>query len=117
MQKQVNLRFIMRRLLYISIFVIFILGCFLPAMADGIAPSSFSVSRTITFHIYYPINQITIREDYMDNADHLRHLREYMASASCIDSIIIRSYASPEGPYWLNKRYAEQRGEAVYDYL
>ncbi|MBE6286595.1 MAG: DUF3575 domain-containing protein [Mediterranea massiliensis] len=53
----------------------------------------------------------------MDNADHLRRIKEYLAESPRIDSIIIRSYASPEGPYWLNKRYAEQRGEAVYDYL
>lgn len=89
-----------------------------PALADNsLCLDVDKTSHTATFRISYPINGRTIREAYKDNAENLHRLRDYLASAPCIDSILIRSYASPEGPYWLNKRYAEQRGQAVRDYL
>lgn len=69
------------------------------------------------FLISYPINDTELHEDYHDNAASLHIIREYFKESPRIDSIVIYSYASPDGPYKLNKRLAEQRGERARQYL
>lgn len=69
------------------------------------------------FHISYPINETDLHVDYQENAYHLRIIREYFKESPRIDSIIIYSYASPEGPYQLNRRLAKERGERARKYL
>lgn len=69
------------------------------------------------FLISYPINDTELHEDYHDNAASLHIIREYFKKSPRIDSIVIYSYSSPDGPYRLNKRLAEQRGERARKYL
>lgn len=69
------------------------------------------------FRIYYPINQTDIREDYMTNSDNLSVIREFLAASPRIDSLVIYSYASPEGPLAFNRKMAAQRGEAAKQYI
>ena len=53
----------------------------------------------------------------MDNASTLHRIQEYLKKSPQIDSITIYSYASPEGPYCLNKRLATERGKTAKEYL
>ena len=69
------------------------------------------------FLISYPINDTELHEDYLDNKSALRTIRKHFINSPKIDSIVIYSYASPEGPYWLNKRLAKDRGERARRYL
>ena len=69
------------------------------------------------FQISYPVNETEIYEDYLDNKSALRTIRRYFANSPRIDSIVIYSYASPEGPYGLNRRLAKERGERARRYL
>ena len=92
---------------------------FLPfvAMAQKTDAAQSDSSVVMRFRIYYPVNQTAIYEDYMDNAVQLHHIREYLKKSPQIDSITIYSYASPEGPYRLNKILASERGKTAKRYL
>jgi len=74
-------------------------------------------SVVMRFRIFYPVNQTKLYEDYMGNADMLHRIRKYLEKSPQIDSITIYSYASPEGPYRLNKRLASERGKTAKQYL
>lgn len=69
------------------------------------------------FHISYPVNDTELHEDYLLNKSALRTIKSYFAISPRIDSIVIYSYSSPEGPYSLNKRLAKERGERARRYL
>ena len=69
------------------------------------------------FQISYPVNDTELHEDYLDNESSLSIIRKYFIKSPRIDSIVIYSYASPEGPYKLNKRLALERGERARKYL
>lgn len=69
------------------------------------------------FRISYPVNQTELHADYHDNATNLRIIKEYFLKSPKIDSIIIYSFSSPEGPYKTNKRLAEERGKRARNYL
>ena len=83
----------------------------------GHAQTSSDSSVVMRFRIYYPVNQVELHEDYMDNASTLHRIQEYLKKSPQIDSITIYSYASPEGPYRLNKRLAAERGKTAKEYL
>lgn len=95
----------------------------LGSLAQPVSASSHRItartdsSEVHHFRIYYPINKTDIREDYMTNSHSLAVIREYLASSPRIDSIVIYSYASPEGPYRFNKQLAERRGETAKRYI
>jgi hypothetical protein len=69
------------------------------------------------FRIYYPINDTELHEDYLDNPSALKSIKKQFVTSPRIDSIIIYSYASPEGPFKLNTRLARERGERARRYL
>ena len=83
--------------------------------------SSASVRKDSTivqkFLISYPVNDTELHESYLDNKTALKTIRNYFINSPRIDSIVIYSYASPEGPYKLNKRLAKERGERARKYL
>lgn len=90
------------------------------------AAASDSLSRTDTgadtievrhFRIYYPVNKVRIQRDYMDNARQLEVIRQYLAESPRIDSIVIYSYASPEGPYAFNRQLSQGRGASAKRYI
>ena len=89
----------------------------MPAMAQqtDAVPSDSSV--VMRFRIFYPVNESDIHEDYMDNANQLQSIRKHLEKSRKIDSITIYSYASPDGPYRLNKRLATERGKTAREYL
>lgn len=70
------------------------------------------------YKVYFRLARTDVDSTYLSNAQTLQQLRASLKESShALDSITIVSYSSPEGPYWLNKRYAEQRGYSVYNYL
>lgn len=69
------------------------------------------------FRISYPVNDTELHEDYLDNQSALKTIKRYFINSPRVDSIVIYSYASPEGPYNLNKRLAKERGERARQYL
>lgn len=91
---------------------------FLIAIAlGGNAQTSSDSSVVMRFRIFYPVNAVELHEDYMDNANTLHRIQKYLEESPQIDSITIYSYASPEGPYRLNKRLAAERGKTAKEYL
>lgn len=77
-----------------------------------------SVSSIVQkFHISYPKNDTEVHYNYLNNARNLRIIQEYFNKSPRIDSIVIYSYSSPEGPYKVNERLAKERGERARRYL
>ena len=76
---------------------------------DNDEPLMRSVARN--FAIYYCLNGVDIDEQYLDNIWQLGQIRKFLSISPKIDSITIRSFASPEGPYsrnvWLSRKRAE----------
>lgn len=69
------------------------------------------------FLISYPVNVTVLHDDYQNNHINLRTIKEYFQKSPRIDSIVIYSYASPEGPYNWNVYLAKERGERARRYL
>jgi hypothetical protein len=63
------------------------------------------------FKIYYPINKIHVDPNYMDNANCIGTIRRHFFKSPRIDSIVIYSYASPEGPLSFNRYLSVERGK------
>lgn len=87
--------------------------CFSQARAASLKDSS----EVRHFRIYYPINKVELHENYMSNEQNLEIIRTYLRESPRIDSIVIYSYASPEGPYRFNKQLAQKRGETAKRYI
>ena len=81
------------------------------------AQSASDSSTVHKFRILYPVNETTLHEDYLGNTAALRSIREHFKKSPRIDSIMIYSYASPEGPFKQNQRLAKERGEHARNYL
>ena len=104
-----DLNLVIRKILFVCTFVGISIG------ADAQPQKDSTVVRK--FLISYPVNETVLYEHYHDNANNLRIIQEYFKESPRIDSIVIYSYASPEGPYKLNKRLAKERGERARKYL
>lgn len=77
---------------------------------------------TLRLNVYFPKNSTVIYPDFRDNGRSLEAFRavlEYQLrdSATHIDNLVIRSSASPEGPYDNNVRLAKGRGESIGAWL
>lgn len=108
----------MRALMVITVFVF----CWLGGTAIAAAQDNRVLARTDTsevrqFRIYYPVNKTQLYPDYMSNPHNLQVIRECLAESPRIDSIVIYSYASPEGPYRFNKKLSRERGITAKQYL
>lgn len=69
------------------------------------------------FSILYPVSRTHIQEDYLTNENNLRQIREYLQLSPHIDSIVVYSYASPEGTYAFNKYLSHERGITAFNYI
>ena len=96
---------------------LFVFICLIGMALRGAAQTPSDTTVAMRFRIYYPVGKAELREDYMENAKTLQHIQKYLEHSSRIDSITIYSYASPEGPYQLNKRLATNRGKTIKNYL
>lgn len=74
--------------------------------------------KVYSFMISYPINKTELYPDYMDNRKQLELIEWFIKNVPQFgDSLIIKSYASPEGPYNNNVRLTRGRGETARKYL
>ena len=78
---------------------LFIFICLISIALGGNAQTTSDSSVVMRFRIFYPINKTELHEDYMDNANTLRRFKKYLEKSPQVDSVVIYSYASPEGPY------------------
>ena len=98
-----------------KLFVFICLICI--ALGGNAQTTSDTASVVMRFRIFYPVNKTELHEDYMDNANTLHRFKKYLEKSPQIDSVTIYSYASPEGPYLVNKRLAAERGKTAKQYL
>lgn len=87
------------------------------ALGGNAQTTSDTTSVEMRFRIFYPVGKTELYEDYMDNGNTLHRIHKYLEKSPKIDSVTIYSYASPEGPYQLNKRLAAERGKTAKQYL
>lgn len=74
--------------------------------------------KVYEFNIDYPINKTRLYKDYMNNKEQLEQIEWFIKNVPQLgDSLIIYSYASPEGPYNNNVRLSKGRGETAREYL
>lgn len=85
----------------------------------GDFPDLDTTDRTVVehFQLFYRLNGTQLDTLYLDNRVQMVRISRYLATSPRIDSIVIRSYASPEGPYRLNARLAQRRAETARNYL
>lgn len=69
------------------------------------------------FRIYYPVNQTRLFPKYMDNAQNLDTIKKYLSLSPHVDSIVIYSYASPEGPFRYNSFLSKERGKTAKKHI
>lgn len=112
------------RLVRISALIV-LLACYLPAysqshFSDGQNKKADTLlqHKVYEFGIDYPINKTRLFPDYMNNKAQLEKIEWFIKNVPQLgDSLIIYSYASPEGPYWNNVRLSKGRGETARQYL
>lgn len=78
---------------------------------DAVLNGSKGESEVKHFRIYYPVNKTRLFTNYMDNAQNLDTIRKYLSESPHVDSIVIYSYASPEGPFRFNSWLSKERGK------
>lgn len=103
-------------IVYTLLFCIFLTGKaqVVSERQDTIANDSVETEECL---LYYCTNKADVQEVCLDNSKRIRRLRKVFAMSPRIDSIIIYSYASPEGGYerniWLSKKRAESAKEFI----
>lgn len=88
-----------------------------PTDTTALADTTATTTEPQTFKLFYVRDEIVVREDYLDNAEQMRQIREHLASSPHIDSITIRAYASPEGAFRHNRYLSQQRAVAARDFI
>lgn len=99
--------------------LVFVLFCLLAQSANAaLQKDSVVTHKTYEFKIDYPLDRTYLNKDYMNNRSSLDSIEWFIKHVPQLgDSIIIYSYASPEGPYWNNVRLSKGRGETARKYL
>ena len=102
-----------------SLYALLFLGLLLPAWAAGAQEY-----RTDTLHlrVFFRKNKTDVDPNFRENGRRLeafRALLEYHLrdTSTSVDHLVIRSSASPEGPYDNNVRLARERGENIGAWL
>lgn len=74
-------------------------------------------ATTYSFTIFFPVNRSEVLPNYQNNQRELQRLADQLACLGHVDSIVIRSASSPDGPYQYNRRLAIERGLSAKRYL
>lgn len=71
------------------------------------------------FRITFPVNKYVLDREYRYNAKAFAHLDSLLAVRGevFVDSVIVVSKSSPEGPYKGNDALSRNRSRAIYDYV
>lgn len=94
----------------------------LPVVASAQSDNSISVADTVGVKVYfrqgYSRLQLAFRGNGIRLDEFMRRVSEmYSDSTARLNSIDIVAYASPEGPYTLNRNLARKRAENISAYL
>lgn len=108
-----------KNMFYFRLFVVLV---FVFTTIPMVAQDDSSVSEDLqseakSFRVYYPVNRTDLYFDYMENAENLSDLRRYFANSSLLDSIVIYSYSSPEGPLDTNAQLSQKRAATAKRYI
>ena len=77
-----------------------------------------SEPRSTAVRLLFPIQSAELSASFASNAEALAELKQLMDRyAGSIDSVVVVSSASPDGPEALNVRLSAERGEAAARYL
>lgn len=93
------------------------MGCGVLRAQDAPPHTATDTIGTMRYRIFYRVNSTRIDSSYMDNAARLDEIDRYLARSPRMDSIVIYSYASPEGPFQRNRYLADKRGEMAKRYI
>lgn len=94
----------------------------LPVAASAQADNSVSYADTVGVKIYFRQGSYTLQPTFRENGIRLDEFMRYVSemhgdSTARLNSIDIVAYASPEGPYTLNRKLARKRAENISAYL
>lgn len=94
----------------------------LPAAASAQADNTITAADTVGVKVYFRQGSSTLQPAFRENGirldEFMRHVSEmHTDSTARLNSIDIVAYASPEGPYALNRKLARKRAENISAYL
>lgn len=94
----------------------------LPAAASAQADNTITAADTVGVKVYFRQGSSTLQPAFRDNSvrldEFMRRVSEMHADSTArLNSIDIVAYASPEGPYALNRKLARKRAENISAYL
>ncbi|MDP3451836.1 MAG: hypothetical protein Q8R90_02680 [Bacteroidales bacterium] len=80
------------------------------------------VTESVDFKIFFRAGRSDIDRLSGQNPKELLRMKEYLGNIHCndiysVDSLLITSYSSPEGPLKLNERLALERGRSILSYI
>lgn len=94
----------------------------LPVAASAQADNTITTADTVGVKVYFRQGSSTMQPAFRDNSvrldEFMRRVSEMHADSTArLNSIDIVAYASPEGPYTLNRKLARKRAENISAYL
>lgn len=94
----------------------------LPAAASAQVDNTITTADTVGVKVYFRQRSSTLQPAFRDNSvrldEFMRRVSEmHSDSTARLNSIDIVAYASPEGPYALNRKLARKRAENISTYL
>lgn len=108
----------MKRLTVLGLFafhVFLLVSCFMAGAQEFKAD-------TLSLQVYFRRGESAVDAGYRDNGHKLEQLRDMLErylsdSSAVVRNIVIRTTASPEGPYKLNRQLAEERASSIDTFL
>ena len=115
LRRRLSERFFALPLLLVSLFL-------LPVAASAQADNPITTADTVGVKVYFRQGYSRLQPAFRNNGirldEFMRRVSEiYSDSTARLNSIGIVAYASPEGPYTLNKKLARKRAENISAYL
>ena len=92
-------------------------GCFVSDSLQTLLFKDTVLTDRENFKISYHLNRYELDSTYMANRENLSRLRRTLSESDRIDSIVIYSFASPEGPLDNNLRLALNRGTTAKNHI
>lgn len=99
-----------------------LLVCFQGYSQDKSLIDSQAEQKSKQVEIYFDLNSYALDSRFQNNRDNLTKLSDFIAQLQsddliAISSIIINSYASPDGGRYYNEQITKKRTNSIYDYL
>lgn len=115
LRRRLSERFFALPLLLVSLFL-------LPVAASAQSDNTITTADTVGVKVYFRQGYSSLQPAFRDNGirldEFMRRVSEMHGDSTArLNSIDIVAYASPEGPYTLNKKLARKRAENISAYL